>query len=152
MTNRKFSLWNEDAIRLTTVPAIEEVPSQSQIAPFDTHSIAISSFLRRFFQQSSNNHIEFLGCSSENNIPIQNEANWDSKSQHSPIPLPNRTSWKSTKKNECNLILYEWQMYLTGSSRVTHFTFGISSNKGFTTKSWAISMRPLMIRVGRRTR
>ena len=95
--------------------------------PRQGHTIAISKSLRAFFNRDPTNSIQFWDCPSDDRWPLHRQADRQAKSHRIPIQYPNRESWELSRRNECEDIIKEWQMFFenahTGKTNFsTHMT------------------------------
>ena len=79
--------------------------------PRQGHTIAISKSLRAFFNRDPTNSIQFWDCPSDDRWPLHRQADRQAKSHRIPIQYPNRESWELCRRNECEDIIKEWQMF-----------------------------------------
>jgi len=75
-----------------------------------TYFIVISQDLRTFFNKSSNNSIAFWDCPSSTKWPLHSAVDKETKKfKINPTTLC-KLSWDFSKKEECDLILCNWQI------------------------------------------
>ena len=84
--------------------------------PLQSHSAAILSELRLFFNKSQVNSIEFWECPSRLKWRFHKDVDKDSKS-FKPTPIfPCKTSWDFCKKTDSDVIIKQWKMRFQASN------------------------------------
>ena len=83
--------------------------------PFQVHSVAILTELRKFFLWHQNNSIEFWECPSCLNWSLHKAVDKETKAFNPILLFPSKTSWDFSKKSECNNILNVWKMTFQAS-------------------------------------
>ena len=87
----------------------------SKLHPFQSHTMAILSELRYFFNKNHENSIEFWECPSCLKWKIHKDIDKDSKS-FNPIPsYPCKISWDYCKKSDSDNIINQWKMTFQAS-------------------------------------
>ena len=87
----------------------------SKSHPFESHTAAILSELRDFFNSNHDNSIEFWECPSRLKWRFHHDVDKDSKSFH-PIPTyPCKISWDFCKKTNSEDIINHWKMMFQAS-------------------------------------
>ena len=83
----------------------------SSVHLYQLHSIVISKNLRCFFKKNSNNAIAFWNC--PDSIKWSPHFLVDKKSKCIKIDhiFPSKMSWGFRKKEECNIIVKQWQIF-----------------------------------------
>ena len=82
----------------------------SKSHPFQSHTTAILSKLRHFFNKNHENSIEFWECPSRLKWRFHKDIDKDSKS-FNPIPsYPCKISWDYCKKSDSDDIINQWKM------------------------------------------
>ena len=87
----------------------------SSLHPLQSHSAAILSKLRLFFNKNQNNSIEFWECPSRLKWRFHKDVDKDSKSFKSTPIFPCKTSWDFRKKNNSDDIVKQWKMHFQAS-------------------------------------
>ena len=87
----------------------------SESHPFQLHSVAILSELRRFFNSNCDNSIEFWECPSRLKWELHHNVDKDSKSFHPTPSYPTKISWDYCKKIDNNDIINHWKMMFQAS-------------------------------------
>ena len=87
----------------------------SESHPFQLHSAAILSKLRRFFNSNCNNSIEFWECPSCLKWGLHHNINKDSKSFHPTPSYPIKISWDYCKKIDSDNIINHWKITFKAS-------------------------------------
>ncbi len=82
----------------------------SKSHPFQSHTVAILSELRDFFNSNHNNSIEFWECPSRLKWRFYHDVDKDSKSFHPTPAYPCKISWDYYKKTDSNDIINQWKM------------------------------------------
>ena len=82
----------------------------SESHPFQLHSAAILSELRKFFNSNCDNSIEFWECPSRLKWRLHHDVNKDSKSFHLTPSYPSKISWNYCKKIDSDDIINQWKM------------------------------------------
>ena len=83
--------------------------------PLQSHSAAILSELRLFFNKSQDNFIEFWECPSCLKWRFHKDINKNSKSFKSTPIFPCKTSWDFRKKTDSDDIVKQWKMRFQAS-------------------------------------
>ena len=78
--------------------------------PYQIHSSAILSELRKFFSSNESNSIEFWECPSKLRWNLHSSVDKDSKSFSMSPSYPTKLSWDYCKKIDCNDSLNLWKM------------------------------------------
>jgi len=78
--------------------------------PYQSHSMAILSELRQFFNKSQDNSIEFWECPSRLKWRLHKDIDKDSKSFNLTPSFPYKTSWDYCKKSDSDDIINQWKM------------------------------------------
>jgi len=78
--------------------------------PYQLHSIAVSQDLRVFFNMNSSNSINFWDFPSSAKWPPHLAVDKETKQLKIDSIFPCKLSWDFNKKEECNNIIYKWQM------------------------------------------
>jgi len=101
----------------------------SKLHPFQTHTLAILSKLRRFFNINQENSIEFWECPSHLKWRFHYEVDKDSK-LFNPTPFfPCKISWNYCKKTDSDDIITQWKMTFQASDRKgNHFLDLVDDN------------------------
>ena len=101
----------------------------SKSYPYQSHTTAILSKLRRIFNTKQENSIEFWECPSCLNWNLHKLVNRDSKA-FNPLPIyPCKMSWDYSKKIECDDILNTWKMTFQASDgKERHFLNLLDNN------------------------
>ena len=87
---------------------------------FQIHAASISHELRNFFDNSCNNIIEFLECSSHCEWTLHRAINRETKTFQLKPHHPYKSSWDFSKKRECDNILNIWKMTFQASNEKGH--------------------------------
>ena len=87
----------------------------SKSHPFQSHTVAILSKLRGFFNSSCNNSIEFWECSSRLKWRFYKNVDKDSKLFHPTPTYPCKISWDYCKKTDSDDIINQWKMTFQAS-------------------------------------
>ena len=87
----------------------------SLLHSLQSHSAAILSKLRLFFNKSQDNSIEFWECPSHLKWRFHKDVNKDSKLFKSTSIFPCKTSWDFRKKTDSNDIVNQWKMCFQAS-------------------------------------
>ena len=77
---------------------------------YQLHFIAIFQDLRTFFNKSSNNSIVFWNCFSSTKCPLDLAVDKETKKFKMNLITPCKLSWDFSKKEECDLILCNYQI------------------------------------------
>ena len=83
--------------------------------PYQSHSMAILSELRWFFNKSQDNSIEFWECPSHLKWKLHKDIDKDSKSFNPATSFPCKTSWDYCRKLDCDDIIKQWKMTFQAS-------------------------------------
>ena len=83
--------------------------------PYQLHSTAILSELRRFFNKSHDNSIEFWECPSRLKWRLHKDIDKDSKSFNPSPFFPCKISWDYCRKLDCDDIIKQWRMTFQAS-------------------------------------
>jgi len=83
--------------------------------PYQLHSAAILSELRRFFNSNLNNSIEFWECPSRLKWGLHLNVDKDSKSFHPTLSYPSKISWDYCKKINSDDTINLWKMTFQAS-------------------------------------
>lgn len=95
------------------------------------HSITISKNLRKFFNKSPNNTINFWDCPSDNKWPPYLLVDKESKFHKiSPI-LSSKISWYFYRKEECDSIVKKQQIYFQASNYKRKNFLDLNDNYGY---------------------
>ena len=113
--------WNKDNISkiIVITDSIHSAKCifDSLLHPLQSHSAAILSELRLFFNKSQDNSIEFWECPSHLKWRFYKDVDKDSKS-FKPTPIfPCKISWDFCKKTDSDDILKQWKMCFQASNR-----------------------------------
>jgi len=94
----------------------------SKSHPFQSHTMAILSMLRHFFNKNHENSIEFWEYPSHLKWKFHKDVDKDSKS-FNPIPsYPCKISWDYCKKSDSDDIINQWKMTFQASDgKEKHF-------------------------------
>ena len=87
----------------------------SSLHPYQTHSMAILSELRQFFNKSQDNSIEFWECPSHLKWRLHKDIDKDSKSFNPTPSLPCKISWDYCRKVDSDDIIQQWKMTFQAS-------------------------------------
>jgi len=87
----------------------------SKSHPYQTHTTAILSKLRQFFNINQKNSIEFWKCPSHLKWRFYQDVNKDSKSFNLTPFFPYKISWDYCKKINSNDIINQWKMTFQAS-------------------------------------
>ena len=87
----------------------------SESHPFQLHSAAILSELRRFFNSNHDNSIEFWECPSRLKWRLHHDVDKDSKSFHPTPSYPSKISWDYCKKIDSDNIINQWKKMFQAS-------------------------------------
>ena len=87
----------------------------SKSHPYQTHTTAILSELRQFFNINQENSIEFWKCPSHLKWRFYQDVNKDSKSFNLTLFFPYKISWDYCKKINSNDIINQWKMTFQAS-------------------------------------
>jgi len=121
--NQACSLNNVSKIIVVTdsIHAAKKI-FDSDVHPFQIHSAAILSKLRKFFNSNESNSIEFWECPSKIKWRFHKDADKDSKSFLVIPSYPSKISWDYCKKSDCDEIIKLWKMTFQASDgRGNHF-------------------------------
>jgi len=121
--NQACSLNNVSKIIVVTnsIHAAKKI-FDSDVHPFQIHSAAILSELRKFFNSNESNSIKFWECPSKIKWRFHDDADKDSKSFSVSPSYPSKISWDYCKKSDCDEINKLWKMTFQASDgRGNHF-------------------------------
>jgi len=96
---------------------------------YQLHSIIISKNLREFFNKNPNNSISFWNF--PDSIKWSPHVMVSNESKHIKIDpiLLSRTSWELNKKEECDSIIYRWQMTFQASDHKERKFLDLNNDK-----------------------
>ena len=97
-----------------SIHAVEKI-FDSKLHPYQSHTIAILSELRHFFEANQENSIEFWECPSRLKWRFHNDTNKDSKSFNPTPSLLCKISWDYCKKTDSDDIINQWKMTFQAS-------------------------------------
>ena len=87
----------------------------SESHPYQLHSVAILSKLRRYFNSNLNNSIEFWECPSSLKWGLHLNVDKDSKSFHPTLSYPSKIFWDYCKKINSDDTINLWKMTFQAS-------------------------------------
>jgi len=101
----------------------------SKLHPYQSHTIAILSELRRFFKANQENSIEFWECPSRLKWRFHNDTDKNSKSFNLILSLPCKISWDYCKKTNSDNIINQWKMmFQVSDGKGKHFLDLVDNN------------------------
>jgi len=121
--NQACSLNNISKIIVVTdsIHAAKKI-FDSDVHPFQIHSAAILSELRKFFNSNESNSIEFWECPSKIKWRFHDDVDKDSKSFSVFPSYPSKISWDYCKKSDCDEINKLWKITFQAlDGRGNHF-------------------------------
>jgi len=94
----------------------------SDVHPFQIHTVAILNELRKFFNSNKSNSIEFWECPSKIKWRFHYDVDKDSKSFLATPSYPSKILWDYCKKSDCDEINKLWKMMFQAlDGRGNHF-------------------------------
>ena len=82
---------------------------------YQLYSIAILKDLKKFFKKSPNNSIDFQDCLGSVKWSLYLLVDKESKYLKINPILSSKSSWEFSRKEECDSIMYKWQIYFQAS-------------------------------------
>ena len=109
----------------------------SESHPFQIHTTAILSELRKFFNSNDANSIEFWECPSKLKWRFHKDVDKDFKSFTVTPIYPCKISWDFCKKSDSDNIINQWKMtFQTSEGKGKHFLDLLDTNLNFIEPSY----------------